>query len=466
MEEQKKKKGIAYYIILAILFIVIIYLYNIYQIKNFNQFSIMEYKPYTSEFSRDKQIKYSKTASYKIQSKVENDAMYVKTIQVRENTPYRVTCKVKTQDVKTEKEKSIAGAHISIADTVEKSESIVGTNDWQEIELLFNSKNRTSIDLGFRIGGYNDNCTGTVWFSDFKIESGITNTDTNWHVACFIFTDIDVTVNANNENKKVKLSMTPTDIVDIKEDLERFKNSCKEMSKNEMSVTYDSYIINEPITSLSYDDENGYFVDPVNVQEQIKPYLEQKEFDHIFIAFRLGDAMHKSDIKINDWIGLGGMDYLGIGFSNIRLPNEENNYLYKYNTVINTFPEEVFIHEFLHTLERNMDEYGYNIPRLHDYTKYGYKDERVIGQKNWYTDYMRKNIDDGKGNRIGLDSIVYQLKPTQNSYFEFSMELDELKEPANIIEELKVMINRIRTNVQHIKTNNEGNIVQNESIGV
>lgn len=466
MEEQKSKKGIFYYIFLAILFVIIIGLYNMYQIKNFNQFSIMEYKPYTSIFSRDKEVKYSKSASYKIESNELNDAMYVKTIQVQPNTPYRVTCKVKTQNIKTESEKSVAGAHISIANTVEKSESIVGTNDWQDVELLFNSKNRTSVDIGFRIGGYNDNCTGTAWFSDFKIEAGIASTDTNWHVACFIFTDIDVTVNANNENKKVKLSMSPTDIVDIKEDIDRFKNSCKELSQNKMTVTYDEYVINEPITSLSYDDENGYFVDPVNIQDIIKPYLAQSEYDHIFVAVRLGDAMHKTDIKVNDWIGLGRMDYLGIGFSNIRLPNEENSYLYKYNTIINTFPEEVFIHEFLHSLERNMEEYGYNIPQLHDYTKYGYKDERIIGQKRWYADYMNKNIDDGNGNKIGLDSIVYSLKPTHNSDFEFSRELNELKEPKNIIEEINVMLNRIKNNVQGLKNRNEGNAIKNESIGV
>ena len=45
------------------------------------------------------------------------------------------------------------------------------------------------------------------------------------------------------------------------------------------------------------------------------------------------------------------MDYYGIGFSNIRLPNEEKSYIYKYKTGVNQFPEEVFLHEFLHTLE-------------------------------------------------------------------------------------------------------------------
>ena len=51
------------------------------------------------------------------------------------------------------------------------------------------------------------------------------------------------------------------------------------------------------------------------------------------------------------------MDYYGIGFSNIRLPNDSKSFIYKYNTRINTFPEEVLLHEFLHSLERNSKEY-------------------------------------------------------------------------------------------------------------
>ena len=55
-------------------------------------------------------------------------------------------------------------------------------------------------------------------------------------------------------------------------------------------------------------------------------------------------------------LDLGAMDYYGIGYSNIRLPNSSKSYIYKYNTRINTFPEEVFLHEFLHSLERTCDK--------------------------------------------------------------------------------------------------------------
>ncbi len=176
MEKDKNKKSfigkIIYLIILICLIWVLCEIYNKYQVNNFNDFIRTEYKPYASQFVRDSEIKYGNNDSYKISSNQENDAMFYKEIKVTKNTPYRVTCMVKTENVKTVNEISNGGAHISIADTVEKSKSITGTNDWQELEFIFNSKDRTSIKLGFRLGGYDDNCTGTAWFSNFKIEAG------------------------------------------------------------------------------------------------------------------------------------------------------------------------------------------------------------------------------------------------------------------------------------------------------
>lgn len=436
-----------YFIILIILVTIIVKLYNIYKLNNFNEFTKIEAVPYTSKFTRDTNVKYSNNASYKVESNIMNDAMFYKTIQVEPNKPYKVTCMVKTENVKTAKENSNGGAQISIDNTVEKSESITGTTDWQKLEFIFNSKNRTSINVGFRLGGYDDNCTGTAWFSDFSIEIGTQPQDTNWNFACFIFKNTDVTI----QNKRVQLSMDSVDISDIKQNMSRFKTSCQDLSNNQMRATYDVITIDTPITSLSYDTENGYYVAPQNIDNIIKPYLEKGTYDHIFVAVRLGDMMHQSDIQVNDWIGLGGMDYLGIGFSNIRLPNSDKSYIYKYDARVNTFPEEVFIHEFLHSLERNANEYGFDRPALHDSEKYGYSNERLIGLKKWYKDYMTCNIKTNEAKKIGLNSEIYKLKPNNKNDFNFSYELKEFNEPNNIIEEIKILINNIFKNVSIIK---------------
>ncbi len=161
------------------------------------------------------------------------------------------------------------------------------------------------------------------------------------------------------------------------------------------------------------------------------------------------------EIEINDWVGLGYMDYYGIGYSNIRLPNDSKSYIYRYDSRINTFPEEVFLHEFLHSLERTADEYGYNRPELHDYLKYGYAVEPLIGQKDWYKDYMNKNIDTNEG-QIGLPEEVYNLKPAKNSNFINSYTLkDVFDEPENIVEEILLFFENIQRNVMAIANLNQ-----------
>ena len=124
------------------------------------------------------------------------------------------------------------------------------------------------------------------------------------------------------------------------------------------------------------------------------------------------------------------------GYSNIRLPNDDSSYIYTYSQSINTFPEEVFIHEFLHSLERILKERDYDIPALHDYEKYGYKEERKIGLKNWYYDYMTCNIKTNTGNKTGLDEIVYTLTPPAESDFNNSTKQEFSSEPKNIIQEI------------------------------
>ena len=142
------------------------------------------------------------------------------------------------------------------------------------------------------------------------------------------------------------------------------------------------------------------------------------------------------------------MDYYGIGYSNIRLPNDSKSYIYKYDSRVNTFPEEVFLHEFLHSLERSAEEYGYQIPALHDYEKYGYKNEILTGQKQWYKDYMNKEIQTTNGN-IGLPPEIFSIKPAKNSDFNYSYELqDAFKQPENIIEEIIEIFSNIGRKLQ------------------
>lgn len=154
------------------------------------------------------------------------------------------------------------------------------------------------------------------------------------------------------------------------------------------------------------------------------------------------------------------MDYYGIGYSNIRLPNSSKSYIYRYDTRINIFPEEVFLHEFLHSLERTSEEYGYDIPALHDYEKYGYKNQKLTGLKDWYKDYMNKNIKTSNG-YIGLPEQVYTLKPAKNSDFKYSYKIEEFHEPQNLLEDIKQLFKNVVNNFKNIKKTFDNKTIQN-----
>ena len=432
-------------ITLIILLIILYFAYQFYQENNFNDFIRKESNLYTAEFKRDNEVKYSKQRSYQIKTEEYNDAMFSKEIHVNKNTPYKVSCMVKTNNVQPEELKTGIGAQIAISDTTERSIALAGTNEWQKIELVFNSKDREKVEIGFRLGGYLGKAKGEVWFSDITIEEGIAEENTDWKFACFFFKNTNVNIN----QKEIKLAITQNDIATITDTIHRFETSTQQLSNQKMKANCDIYEIDTPITSLSYDNEFGYYVAPEDIEKQIKDIIDQKDYDHIFAIVRLGDEKHQTDIEINDWIGLGSMDYYGIGFSNIRLPNDSKSYIYKYSRGINQFPEEVFLHEFLHSLERNAEEYGYQIPALHDYEKYGYQNEAIYGQKKWYQDYMNKNIKSNDGN-LGLPEEIYKLKPAKKSNFDYSYSLDYFKESENIIEEIRELFNHIINNVRGI----------------
>ena len=75
-------------------------------------------------------------------------------------------------------------------------------------------------------------------------------------------------------------------------------------------------------------------------------------------------------------------------------------------------------------------------------SKYGYDDERLIGQKNWYRDYLRCNIHTQDGNK-GLDDIVFTLTPPAESDFKYSIEKEFSSEPKGILQEVGDLIKSI-----------------------
>lgn len=422
----------------------IIIIYNKYY---FNDFSKAQEKNSETSFFRDSKNKYNNKRSYCIESEDYNDALFFKEVSVEKNTPYKVTCMVKTENVEST-EPETSGACISLMDTADQTMPLQGNNDWQKVTLLVDSKNAENLKIGFRLGGYNGYSKGKVWFSDIHVEKGTKDPTKDWNIACFMINNVDFKANG----KTYKYSLTTEDKRLLEANIKRFSDTCEEFSDGKMRVTYKTIEIDKPLTSFSYDDDNYYYVAPSDIKPLIDDYIKQDEYDHIFIGIRMGDP--EDGIPVRDWIGLGSMRYDSIGFSNIRMPNDlQRSTMYKYDIKNDIFPEEVFVHEFLHSLERNLNERGYTFPALHDNEKFGYKAGGAAGLKNWYKDYMISNIDSNIG-KTGLDPFVYTTKPVQISDFEHSQEIEFENEPHNFIDATFQIIGNIKNILTQPKEEN------------
>lgn len=232
LREKKGKIALIFNIALVIIAIIIIYqVWHIYRINDFGNFDKAEYTIGLSNFSRDDKVKYSDKYSYKIESNEFNDALIYRNIEVNENSVYRVTAMVKYENVQNEKSESEGGVNIGIMDTTEKSNSLVGNGDWQLLTFQFDSKNRKNVDIAFRLGSYDDNSKGTVWFSDFKIEKGNKDSNNNWNFICLIMKNLEVNIENKGVTTKAKLKLESSEISLIDKNMKRFQTSMKEMSR-------------------------------------------------------------------------------------------------------------------------------------------------------------------------------------------------------------------------------------------
>ena len=400
-------------------------------------------------FSRDSKVTTNNKRSYKIENKDYSDAMFFKEIEVKKYTPYKISCMVKTADIEQLDNEQLAGAQIVLKDTEEHSDVIVKADEWTKLEFGFNSKCNDKVEIGFRLGGNNEKAKGTAWFSDLRIEEGFLSEDTTWNFVCFAFDN----VNVNIQGKQIISTLTKNDINNLQDTMRRLKNTLPTISGNRMQMEYTIIEISEPITSLTYDNENGYYVGEENIYNLVKEYTTKAEYDHIFAYIKLPDEMFMTSEDVTNWIGLGNMQYCGKGYSNIRVADSGDGDAYRYSSR-NNFPEEVFVHEFLHTLERNSQEYGYEVPALHDNKKYGYEENRTDGLKLWYSDYMCGKIS-YNGEYVGLPKKIYQYTPAQVSDFEYSNELKLLDEPKNIIEVIESITRRVKILFEKKKQNVE-----------
>lgn len=96
-----------------------------------------------------------------------NDARLLQQLKVKPNAYYKLTCRVRTENVVDG-----AGANISVNGSLARSEGIFGTSvGWVEVELVGKTgRGQKELAVCVRLGGYGALSEGSAWFDDVRVE--------------------------------------------------------------------------------------------------------------------------------------------------------------------------------------------------------------------------------------------------------------------------------------------------------
>jgi hypothetical protein len=121
----------------------------------------------------DPQVPHGGRPSIRVDHPEVTDSSLTQIVKVKPNTRYRLSGWIKTHNVvKPEldyQRPGKEGASLGIVGGYEKSPSVTGTQNWTLVSMDFDSKSRTSVRIGPRLGHYGKKVTGTAWFADLSL---------------------------------------------------------------------------------------------------------------------------------------------------------------------------------------------------------------------------------------------------------------------------------------------------------
>jgi hypothetical protein len=119
-----------------------------------------------TRFGIDKTIAHAGKNSVTVNNLQLNHGYYIQAVPVKENSLYKVTGWVKTENVG----KNVAGAGISVIDYFEVGGDFRGTTDWKLAELYISTGPGTSVvEIMLQVGNYGAENTGKAWFDEISM---------------------------------------------------------------------------------------------------------------------------------------------------------------------------------------------------------------------------------------------------------------------------------------------------------
>jgi hypothetical protein len=178
-----------------------------------------------SQLTWDDSMSRSGGRSIAIHSPTPNDARWVQTVGVQPHTVYELSGWIRTEAVQHSPQAVDAGANLTVMGTWNRSEALIGDNDWTFRRVRFNSGASNTVTVGARLGYWSGTTAGSAWFDDLRLAPATTTLPARWRMLVLIYdrTELRYTDPAGTEHHVVA-QMTPHEVDRARERATRFAN--------------------------------------------------------------------------------------------------------------------------------------------------------------------------------------------------------------------------------------------------
>jgi hypothetical protein len=240
-----------------------------------------------------------------------------------------------------------------------------------------------------------------------------------WRVLWLIMPNVSATL---KNGTAFSMQMSQTDINKVSAMAPRFENYIESASGNGVDIEAEVFVSQQAASlSMWNEDLNSYWVGPNDIPADAKAKYRTGSYDSIVATVRLNGA---SNSGISD--GFWGLANLGAdnvsGYALVQMLEGLDPSWWLDVAPNNTYPEEVWVHEWVHTLEfYYKHKVGYefgqdHMPGADDSGKYNYENDATQayhGFRQFYSDIFTASVwDESISKYVGITEDMWKIRPS------------------------------------------------------
>lgn len=374
-----------------------------------------EYKRNVTTAEVDAATAYgSSGSSIKITNSSYNYSYVSKTLDVKKNTHYRASVMAKCSGYELEAGRNCdSGASIGRPDISIASIQKYNGTKWKRLYFEFDSGSSTEYTVSLFNGLYGNDCKGTVWYSDFRLEEYTGKPSNKWNLLVLIYKNVKAPVEMNGKHYTYQNSYSSKDIKNIRNAMEKAYSSVATLSDGLWGINSMDFVTSKSTLTKLYHVKNDDGEDTNNINPAYNESVSRELDSLIDKAYKESGKVYNQIVIIApltgvvNWAGLNGPRYNGTPYFQVDVtpgckfdsPDFKN------------FHEGVFVHEFTHSAEGiSRYDLGHETAFLDDMQKNSGLYQNVEGY--WghygmlYSDMMTGSV---RGGKPGINKDAFRV---------------------------------------------------------